>query len=58
MSTLELWIPLLGEYGFPVMVTFYLLHRLEQKLDNVTAAVEHLPTKLSESHKQGIRQIK
>ncbi|NEU30769.1 YvrJ family protein [bacterium LRH843] len=50
MTTLELWIPLLGEYGFPVIVTFYLLHRLEQKLDKVTTAVEQLPAKLSKSH--------
>lgn len=48
MSTFELWVPLIAEYGFPIMVTFYLLHRLEQKLDKVAIAVEQLPEKLSE----------
>ncbi|WNF37380.1 YvrJ family protein [Bacillaceae bacterium IKA-2] len=30
---MEMWIPLLSEYGFPVMITLYLLHRIEKKLD-------------------------
>jgi len=30
---MEMMIPLLSEYGFPVMVTLYLLHRIEKKLD-------------------------
>ncbi len=47
MSASELWIPILAEYGFPTMVTFYLLYRLEQKLDKVATAVEQLPIKLS-----------
>lgn len=47
MTTADLWIPLIAEYGFPIIVTFYLLHRLEQKLDKVTSAVEQLPQKLS-----------
>ncbi len=58
MTTLELWIPILSEYGFPIMVTFYLLHRLEQKLDKVTAAVEQLPEKLSDSQKHIMRHIR
>ncbi len=47
MITVEPWMPLLAEYGLPVIVTLYLLHRLEQKLDRVTEAVEELPAKLS-----------
>lgn len=47
MTDVDVWIPLLAEYGFPVVVTFYLLHRLEKKLDNVTVAVEQLPDKLN-----------
>ncbi|UTW71024.1 YvrJ family protein [Anaerobacillus sp. HL2] len=27
---MEMWIPLISEYGFPVMVTLYLLHRIEK----------------------------
>ncbi|MBM0064391.1 YvrJ family protein [Alkalicoccobacillus gibsonii] len=47
MNGVELWVPLISEYGFPIMVTLYLLNRLERKLDKVTEAVEALPTKLS-----------
>lgn len=47
MMQVEQWVPVLAEYGFPIMVTLYLLHRLEMKLDKVTAAVEELPAKLT-----------
>ncbi|MCT8139136.1 YvrJ family protein [Anaerobacillus sp. CMMVII] len=30
---MEMWIPLISEYGFPVMITLYLLYRIETKLD-------------------------
>ncbi|WP_438799871.1 YvrJ family protein [Alkalicoccobacillus porphyridii] len=49
MNSMELWVPLLSEYGFPIMVTLYLLNRLERKLDRVTEAVETLPAKLQQS---------
>ncbi|MCM2677775.1 YvrJ family protein [Alkalicoccobacillus plakortidis] len=49
MSSVELWVPLISEYGFPIMVTLYLLNRLERKLDKVTEAVETLPTKLNQN---------
>lgn len=47
MNSVELWVPLISEYGFPVVVTLYLLNRLERKLDRVTEAVEKLPAKLA-----------
>ncbi|WP_088103378.1 YvrJ family protein [Halalkalibacter urbisdiaboli] len=50
---MELWIPLIGEYGFPIMVTLYLLHRLEKKLDRVTEAVENL----SESYRPHMNKM-
>ncbi|WP_081766727.1 YvrJ family protein [Alkalihalobacillus trypoxylicola] len=40
---MEHWLPYIAEYSFPVVVTFYLLHRLEQKLDHVITAVEQIP---------------
>ncbi|WP_273716774.1 YvrJ family protein [Alkalihalobacillus pseudalcaliphilus] len=43
---IEVWLPYIAEYSFPVVVTFYLLHRLEQKLDHVIVAVEQLPNKM------------
>ncbi|MBP3951218.1 YvrJ family protein [Bacillus suaedae] len=58
MDGLNVWMPLLGEYGFPVMVTIYLLYRLEQKIDNVTTAIDRLPEKLSSNQDVTIRSIK
>lgn len=43
---MEMWIPFISEFGFPIMVTLYLLHRLEKKLDHVAVTIEQLPTKL------------
>jgi hypothetical protein len=39
---MELWIPLISEYGFPVVVTLYLLHRIEKKLDILNDSVKCL----------------
>lgn len=38
---MEQWIGLVQEIGFPIIISFYLLHRVESKLDaihNVLAA--------------------
>jgi len=43
---MEMWLPLLGEFGFPVIVTLYLLHRLENKLDRVNDSITELPEQL------------
>ncbi|OOQ97433.1 YvrJ family protein [Bacillus cereus] len=32
--------------GFPIVVTLYLLHRIESKLDGVIVAIEKLPKQL------------
>ncbi|WP_093136952.1 YvrJ family protein [Salinibacillus kushneri] len=37
------WIP---EIGFPVVVTFYLLHRIESKLDILIESITALPEKM------------
>ncbi|RXI96383.1 YvrJ family protein [Anaerobacillus alkaliphilus] len=39
---MEMWIPLISEYGFPVMITLYLLHRIETKLDTLNASINNL----------------
>ncbi|WP_078429856.1 YvrJ family protein [Alkalihalobacterium alkalinitrilicum] len=44
---METWLPLLSEFGFPVMVTLYLLHRVEKKLDIVNQSIERLPESLA-----------
>ncbi|MDG5789217.1 YvrJ family protein [Evansella sp. AB-P1] len=39
---MELWMNMIGEYGFPIAVTFYLLYRIEKKLDQLNQSVIHL----------------
>ncbi|MFA9455770.1 YvrJ family protein [Halalkalibacter sp. AB-rgal2] len=48
-AAIDLFVPLIGEYGFPLAITLYLLHRLEQKIDRVTMAVERLPEQLEQN---------
>ena len=37
---MEEWIKMIGNVGFPIVVTLYLLHRIESKLDGVIVAIE------------------
>jgi hypothetical protein len=43
---MEQWIGLMGEFGFPVVVTLYLLHRIENKLDMLNQSIQKLPGQL------------
>lgn len=36
------WFTLVSDVGFPVVVTLYLLHRIEAKLDTVVLSIQHL----------------
>ncbi|WP_082238456.1 YvrJ family protein [Salinicoccus sp. YB14-2] len=36
------WIPLVSEVGFPVVITFFLLHRMERKLDDLIITIRQL----------------
>ncbi len=36
-------LPFIQEVGFPIVVTFYLLHRIETKLDSVIDSIQMLP---------------
>ncbi|WP_099353716.1 YvrJ family protein [Fredinandcohnia onubensis] len=40
---MEELLPFIQEVGFPVVVTFYLLHRIESKLDSVIDSIQMLP---------------
>lgn len=42
---MEMWLDLLQEIGFPIIVTFYLLHRLEAKLEAIHVALVELKVK-------------
>ncbi|WP_100407637.1 YvrJ family protein [Bacillus solitudinis] len=43
---METWLPMLREFGFPVVVTLYLLHRVENKLEMVNQSIQKLPDNL------------
>jgi len=43
---MEEWIRMVGNVGFPIVVTLYLLRRIESKLDGVIVAIEKLPKQL------------
>lgn len=43
---MEELITLIGEIGFPVVVTLFLLHRIEAKLDVVVSSIQSLPDRL------------
>lgn len=43
---MEAWLSLLKEVGFPIVVTFYLLHRIETKLNMLIDSIHALPDKM------------
>jgi hypothetical protein len=45
---LEQFVPLISEVGFPIVVTLYLLYRIESKLDLVVQSIQNLPERLKE----------
>jgi hypothetical protein len=45
---MEQFIPLISEVGFPIVVTLYLLYRIETKLDLVVQSIQNLPERLKE----------
>lgn len=45
---MEQFIPLISELGFPIVVTLYLLYRIEAKLDLVVQSIQGLPERLKE----------
>lgn len=40
------WVSLITDVGFPVVVTFYLLHRIEGKMNLLIDSVRTLPEKM------------
>ncbi|MBY0148909.1 YvrJ family protein [Neobacillus sp. NPDC093182] len=43
---MEQMIPLISEVGFPIIVTLYLLYRIESKLDMVVQSIQNLPERM------------
>ncbi|MBY8908227.1 MULTISPECIES: YvrJ family protein [Salinicoccus] len=36
------WVPLVSDVGFPAVITFFLLHRMERKLDDLIISIRQL----------------
>ncbi|MFY4776743.1 YvrJ family protein [Metabacillus sp. RGM 3146] len=45
---MDQWLQVIGDVGFPIMVTFYLLNRIEGKLDVLIQSIQMLPSQLKE----------
>ncbi|KRG11938.1 YvrJ family protein [Lederbergia galactosidilytica] len=43
---MEQFLPFISEIGFPALVTFYLLYRIEAKLEAVIQSVQDLPKQM------------
>ncbi|MFD2215033.1 MULTISPECIES: YvrJ family protein [Bacillaceae] len=43
---MEQWISFISEVGFPIIVTLYLLNRIESKLDALNQSIQMLPSQL------------
>jgi YvrJ protein family len=46
---MDQFVPIISEVGFPIVVTLYLLYRIETRLDMVVQSIQELPAKLKES---------
>lgn len=45
---MEQWLSLISDVGFPIVVTLYLLHRIERKLDTLNQSILLLPERMNE----------
>lgn len=45
---MEQMVNLISELGFPIVVTLFLLNRIEAKLDVVVSSIQGLPDRLRE----------
>jgi hypothetical protein len=43
---------LISEVGFPIVVTLYLLYRIEAKLDVVVQSIESLPERINKEEEE------
>jgi hypothetical protein len=43
---MDQWISFVTELSFPIAITFYLLHRIEGKLDMLNESIRLLPEKM------------
>ncbi|MFD2924676.1 YvrJ family protein [Halobacillus naozhouensis] len=50
MITIESWMSLAGNIGFPIVVTFFILFRLDQCLQNLDKSIDHLTEEVKRKH--------
>ncbi|MDQ0242789.1 hypothetical protein J2S09_000325 [Bacillus fengqiuensis] len=43
---MEEWMTFVSDVGFPIIVTLYLLHRIESKLDTLITSIEKIPEQM------------
>ncbi|MBZ5753555.1 YvrJ family protein [Metabacillus rhizolycopersici] len=43
---MEQWLSIISEVGFPIIITLYLLNRIESKLDTLNHSIQMLPPQL------------
>lgn len=43
---MESWLAIITDVGFPIAVTFYLMHRLEGKMDLLIESIHTLPSSI------------
>ncbi|MFD6443259.1 YvrJ family protein [Peribacillus sp. NPDC060186] len=48
-------LPFISDIGFPIIVTLYLLHRIETKLDTLNETLVELPDRLHEGFQSQFR---
>ncbi|MRX72261.1 YvrJ family protein [Bacillus lacus] len=48
---MEEWIKVISDTGFPVVVTLFLLHRVENKLDALNVSIQNIPVFLAREMK-------
>lgn len=46
---MNIWLQSIKEVGFPIIVTMYLLYRVENKLDKIIGSIQDLPNQLHKS---------
>ncbi|SES37024.1 YvrJ family protein [Salisediminibacterium halotolerans] len=50
---MDIWFSAIGDFGFPAAISFYLLHRVERKLDTLNASVHELKFQETEAKRAG-----
>ncbi|MCM2533164.1 YvrJ family protein [Neobacillus pocheonensis] len=45
---MDQFVPIISQVGFPIVVSLYLLYRIETKLDMVVQSIQNLPERMRE----------